>query len=46
MSFSVSDVAVCIGACGLAPVLNVNEDVYGKLVPDQIAGIIEKYKNA
>ena len=36
----------CIGACGLAPVLNVNEDVYGKLVPDQIAGIIEKYKNA
>ena len=34
----------CIGACGLAPVLNVNEDVYGKLVPEQIAGIIEKYK--
>ncbi len=33
----------CVGACGLAPVLLVNEDVYGRLVPDDIAGIIEKY---
>ncbi|MDF2472941.1 MAG: dehydrogenase (ubiquinone) 24 kDa subunit [Anaerocolumna sp.] len=34
----------CIGACGLAPVLTVNEDVYGRLKVDEIAGIIEKYK--
>ncbi|MDD5924538.1 MAG: NAD(P)H-dependent oxidoreductase subunit E [Clostridia bacterium] len=34
----------CIGACGLAPVLTVNDDVYGRLVPEQIAGIIEKYR--
>ncbi len=34
----------CIGACGLAPVLTVNDDVYGRLVPDDIAGIIAKYK--
>ena len=34
----------CIGACGLAPVLTVGEDVYGRLVPDDIKGIIEKYQ--
>ena len=35
----------CIGACGLAPVLTVNEEVYGRLVVDDIPGIVEKYKN-
>ncbi len=35
----------CIGACGLAPVLTVNEDVYGKLVVDDIPGIIAKYQD-
>ena len=34
----------CIGACGLAPVLTVNEDVYGKLTLDDLDGIISKYK--
>ena len=34
----------CIGACGLAPVLTVNDDVYGRLVVDDIPGIIEKYQ--
>ena len=33
----------CIGACGLAPVLTVNEDVYGRLTVDDVKGIIEKY---
>jgi len=33
----------CIGACGLAPVLTVNDDVYGRLEPDDIYGILEKY---
>ena len=33
----------CIGACGLAPVLTVNEDVYGKLTADDVPGIIKKY---
>ncbi len=33
----------CIGACGLAPVLTVNEDVYGKLTADDVPGIIAKY---
>ncbi len=35
----------CIGACGLAPVLTINEEVYGRLVKDDIDGIIAKYKN-
>ncbi len=33
----------CIGACGLAPVLTVNEDVYGRLTTDAVADIIAKY---
>jgi len=33
----------CIGACGLAPVLTVNEDVYGRLTVDDVPGIIAKY---
>ena len=42
--FSVEPVR-CIGCCGLAPVLSVNGEVYGKLVKSQIPGILEKYKN-
>ena len=34
----------CIGACGLAPVLTVNEEVYGRLSTDDIEGIIAKYR--
>ncbi len=34
----------CIGACGLAPVITVNEDVYGRLVPDDVADILKKYE--
>ncbi len=35
----------CIGACGLAPVLTVNEDVYGRLTAGDIEGIIAKYRD-
>mgnify|MGYP003372728808 FL=1 len=34
----------CIGACGLAPVITINDDVYGRLTPDDIPGILEKYQ--
>ena len=34
----------CIGACSLAPVVTINEEVYGKLVPEDIDGIINKYE--
>ena len=33
----------CIGACGLAPVLTVNEDVYGRLTVDDVDDILKKY---
>ena len=33
----------CIGACGLAPVLTINGEVYGRLTKDDIAGILAKY---
>ncbi len=34
----------CIGACGLAPVMTVNEDVYGRLTVDDVADILAKYE--
>ena len=34
----------CIGACGLAPVLTVNGDVYGRLTKADVAGILAKYR--
>ena len=34
----------CIGACGLAPVLTINNDVYGRLLPEEVDGILAKYK--
>lgn len=33
----------CIGACGLAPVLTVNEEVYGRLTVDDVDSILAKY---
>lgn len=39
------DACRCIGACGLAPVMMINDDVYGRLSPDDVEGIIDKYKN-
>ncbi len=35
----------CIGACGLAPVITINDDVYGRLTPDEVPGILDKYKS-
>ena len=35
----------CLGACGLAPVIMVNDDVYGNLTPNEIPGIIAKYRS-
>jgi NADP-reducing hydrogenase subunit HndA len=36
----------CIGACGLAPVMTINDDVYGRLEVDEIPDIIKKYREA
>lgn len=37
------DATRCIGACGLAPVLTIGEDVYGRMEPSQLEGILKKY---
>lgn len=35
----------CIGACGLGPVLTINDEVYGKLTAEDIPKILAKYHN-
>jgi len=45
MKFSIN-ACRCIGACGLAPVMMINEDVYGRLTADEIPAILAKYKEA
>ena len=37
------DACRCVGACGLAPVMTVNEEVFGKLTADDVQGILEKF---
>jgi len=43
--FTVKDTR-CLGACGLAPVMMINDDVYGRLVPDDVPAILDKYRHA
>ena len=38
------DACRCIGACGLAPVMMINNDVYGRLTVDQVGSILDKYE--
>ncbi len=33
----------CIGACGLAPVITINDDVYGRITADDVKNILDKY---
>ena len=43
MLFTIKSVR-CIGCCGLAPAIMIGDNVYGKLTPKDVSGIIEKYK--
>ena len=40
------EVTRCVGACGLAPVMTIGDDVYGRLTPEDVAGILDKYIQA
>lgn len=42
LKFTIESVA-CIGACGLAPVIMINDDTHGRLTPDRIPEILAKY---
>ena len=37
------DACRCVGACGLAPVMLVDDDVYGRMNPNEIEKILAKY---
>ena len=37
------DACRCIGACGLAPVMMINDDVYGRLTAAQVGPILDEY---
>lgn len=34
----------CVGCCGLAPVMTVGGEVFGKVTKDQVAGILDKFE--
>ncbi len=36
----------CLGCCGLAPVVTVNQDIYGKIEASEVPKIIEKYRKS
>jgi NADH:ubiquinone oxidoreductase subunit E len=38
------DACRCVGACGLAPVMTINDEVYGRLTPDDVEEILQKYE--
>ena len=38
------EIVACIGACGLAPVISINNEVHGRLLPENLAGILAKYE--
>lgn len=42
--FSIDPVR-CLGCCGLAPVINIGNDVYGKVSKEQLPEIIQKYRS-
>jgi NADH-quinone oxidoreductase subunit E len=39
------DAVRCLGCCGLAPVIMINEKIYSKVKKSQIPEILSKYKN-
>lgn len=43
LRFTIETVA-CIGACGLAPVMMINDDTHGRLTPEHVVEILDRYK--
>ncbi|MGO8748164.1 MAG: NAD(P)H-dependent oxidoreductase subunit E [Thermoguttaceae bacterium] len=39
------DVGRCFGACGLAPVIMIDQDVHQRVKPARVAKLLEKYRN-
>ncbi len=43
LMFTVETVS-CLGACGLAPAININDKVYGKMTPESIVELLNKLR--
>lgn len=43
LQFTLESVA-CIGACGLAPVITVNDDTHGKMTPEKVTEVLAQYR--
>ena len=43
LEFTLESVA-CIGACGLAPVIMINDDTHGRLTPEKVPEILANYQ--
>jgi NADH-quinone oxidoreductase subunit E len=43
MAFTLEEVA-CLGCCGLAPVMTVGSDVYGKISQAHVTKILDQYR--
>ena len=43
LRFTIEPVA-CIGACGLAPVITIDDQTFGRLTPDMVKGILDKFE--
>jgi NADH-quinone oxidoreductase subunit E len=43
LRFTIEPVA-CLGACGLAPVMVINDQTFGRLTPDKIQGILDQFE--
>jgi NADH-quinone oxidoreductase subunit E len=44
MLFTLMEVS-CLGCCSLAPVIMIDNKTFGKLTPEAIPGILEKFRN-
>ncbi len=38
------DAVRCVGCCGLAPVVQVGEEIHGKITQTKVSGLVKKYK--
>jgi NADH-quinone oxidoreductase subunit E len=43
LRFTLEPVA-CLGACGLAPVMMIDDETHGRLVPENLKGILDHYE--
>lgn len=41
--FTIETIA-CLGACGLAPVMQIDADTHGRMIPAKVAAILDSYK--